>query len=98
MARVEYMFSVYEDLRRIIDHLEQHEAEHVEKLPGEPVSASDVLTDNPLIGRPTHDDLRELVVGRGPRGYIAAVSVCGLAGYGVYPGDPRATRGRLRTR
>lgn len=26
---------------------------------------------NPLIGRPVSDDLRELVIGRGTRGYIA---------------------------
>lgn len=71
MARVEYLPAVYEDLRRIISHLEQHEAEHVQKRLAELVSASDVLTDNPLIGRPTRDDLRELVIGRGSRGYLA---------------------------
>ena len=71
MARVEFLPSVTEDLRRIIDHLEQHEAEHIQERLGEIVSASDVLTDNPLIGRLTRGDLRELVIGRGARGYIA---------------------------
>ncbi len=71
MARVEFLPTINEDLQRIIGHLEQHEAEHVPERLGELVSASDVLTDNPLIGRPTSDDLRELVIGRGARGYIA---------------------------
>ena len=71
MARVEFLPGVYEDLRRIVSHLEQHEAEHVKDRLGELVSASDVLTDNPLIGRPTRGDMRELVIGRGAHGYVA---------------------------
>jgi toxin ParE1/3/4 len=71
VARVEFLPGVYEDLRRVVSHLEQHEAEHIQDRLGEIVSASDVLTDNPLIGRPTRDDLRELVIGGGARGYIA---------------------------
>ncbi|MCL1532457.1 plasmid stabilization protein [Xanthomonas nasturtii] len=71
MARVEFLPSVNEDLRRIIGHLEQHEAAHIQERLGEIVSASDVLTNNPLIGRLTHNDLRELVIGQGARGYIA---------------------------
>ena len=71
MARVEFLPGVYEDLQRVIGHLEQYEAEHVQDRLRELVSASDVLTDNPLIGRPTRDELRELVIGRGARGYIA---------------------------
>ncbi|WP_082028899.1 type II toxin-antitoxin system RelE/ParE family toxin [Xanthomonas sacchari] len=35
------------------------------------VSASNVLTDNPLIGRLTRHDVRELVIGQGAHGYIA---------------------------
>lgn len=71
MARVEFLPGVYEDLQRVISHLEQHEAEHVQERLGELVSASDVLTDNPLIGRPAHQDKRELVTGRGSHGYLA---------------------------
>ena len=71
MARVEFLSGVNEDLQRVIDHLAQHEAERIPDRLGELVSASDVLTDNPLIGRPTRDDLRELVIGQGARGYIA---------------------------
>ena len=71
MARVEFLPGVYEDLQRVISHFEQHEAEHIRDRLGALVSASDVLTNNPLIGRPTRDDLRELVIGRGDRGYFA---------------------------
>ena len=71
MAHVEFLAEVYEDFQRVFSHLEQHEAEHIQDRVGELVSAFDVLADNPLIGRLTGEDLRELVVGRGPRGYIA---------------------------
>lgn len=71
MARVEFLPGVYEDLRRVVSYLEQHEAEHVLVRLGELVSAFDVLTDNPLIGRPTRGDMRELVTGRGSHGYVA---------------------------
>ncbi|MCD9004996.1 type II toxin-antitoxin system RelE/ParE family toxin [Luteimonas sp. XNQY3] len=71
MARVEFLPGVYEDLQRVIRHLEQLEAEHIQDRLGAIVSAADVLTHNPLIGRPTRDDLRELVIGQGARGYVA---------------------------
>lgn len=71
MARVEFLPGVYEDLRRVVSHLEQHEAEHIHVRLGELVSAFDVLTDNPLIGRPAGGDMRELVIGRGSHGYVA---------------------------
>lgn len=71
MARVEFLPGVYEDLQRIVSHLERHEAEHIQDRLGELVSASDVLVDNPLIGSPQGGDLRELVIGRGAHGYVA---------------------------
>jgi plasmid stabilization system protein ParE len=71
MARVEFLSGVYEDLRRVVSHLEQHEAEHIRVRLGELVSAFDVLTDNPLIGRPVDQDKRELVIGRASHGYVA---------------------------
>ncbi|MDQ6645977.1 MAG: type II toxin-antitoxin system RelE/ParE family toxin [Pseudomonadota bacterium] len=71
MARVEFLPGVYEDLRRAADHLEQHEAEHVQARLGELVSAFDVLTDNPMIGRPVGEERNELVIGRDSRGYVA---------------------------
>lgn len=35
------------------------------------IAAIDVLMASPLIGRPCEDGLRELVIGRGMRGYLA---------------------------
>ncbi len=35
------------------------------------MQAIEVLTQSPLIGRPVKDGKRELVIGRGSRGYIA---------------------------
>ncbi len=71
MAGVEFLPGVYEDLQRVISHLERHESGHVQERLGELVSACDVLTDNPLIGRTTRGDMRELVIGSGSRGYVA---------------------------
>ena len=65
MACVEFLPDVYEDLRRVFSHLEQHEAEHIPDRLREIVSAPDVLVDNPMVGRPQGGDLRELVIGRG---------------------------------
>ena len=62
---------MYKDLRRVADHLEQYEAGHIQARLGELVSAFDVLTDNPLIGRPVGEDQNELVIGCGSRGYVA---------------------------
>lgn len=71
MARVEFLPDAYEDLRRVVEHLEQHEAAQIEDRIGELVSAFDVLVGSPLIGRLTRDDRRELVIGRHSHGYIA---------------------------
>jgi len=35
------------------------------------LAAIDVLTINPQIGRPTREEMRELVIGKGSRGYVA---------------------------
>ena len=60
-----------EDLDRIVDPLKRREIDCAEARAAEIISAFDVLADNPLIGRPTGDDERELVIGRGSQGYIA---------------------------
>lgn len=71
MTRVRLAAGVIEDLDRIVSHLRQHEIENAEARADEIISAFDVLAGNPLIGRPAGDDKRELVIGRGSRGYIA---------------------------
>jgi len=62
---------VGDDFDRILNHLVEHEAadakSHIEDI----LRAIDVLERNPLIGRRVRADLRELVIGRRARGYIA---------------------------
>lgn len=71
MARVELAPEAGDDLERIIEHLERHEATHIASRLGEIIDAVGVLQSNPLIGRLVRGDKRELVIGRGSRGYVA---------------------------
>jgi plasmid stabilization system protein ParE len=70
-SRIELAPEVAEDFDRIVEHLLAHDAararEHIDDI----VSAIDVLARNPLIGRTVRADLRELVIGRRSRGYVA---------------------------
>ncbi|MGY0560593.1 type II toxin-antitoxin system RelE/ParE family toxin [Luteimonas sp. A277] len=71
MTRVRLASGVIDDFSRILEHLELYEAEGAEDRTGQIISAFDVLADNPLIGRPVGDDMRELLIGRGAHGYVA---------------------------
>lgn len=71
MTRVRLTPGVLDDFDRIVDHLRQHEVQAADARMAEIVSALDVLADNPLIGRPTGDDRRELLIGRDAHGYVA---------------------------
>jgi toxin ParE1/3/4 len=71
VARVELAPEVAEDFDRILDHLQRHEVENLAIRLREIVDAVDVLRTNPLIGRPSGNDNRELVIGRGSQGYVA---------------------------
>ncbi len=71
MTRVRVTSGVIEDLDRIVEHLHGHEMDGADARADEIISALDVLADNPLIGRPAGDDKRELLTGRGTRGYLA---------------------------
>lgn len=71
MARVELAPEVAEDFDRVLDHLQRHEVENLAIRLREIVDAVDVLRTNPLIGRPSGNDNRELVIGRGSQGYVA---------------------------
>ena len=72
MARVELAPEVADDLDRILDHLNQHQAEDASSRILDIVAAISVLERNPFIGRPVEADKRELVIGRGSRGYLAS--------------------------
>ena len=71
MSRIELAAQVVDDLDRIVQHLLDHESVDVAARAGEIMRAIGVLEQNPRIGRPFRGSLRELVIGRGSRGYVA---------------------------
>ena len=60
-----------EDFERIAAHLFAHDVPDIDARLVEIVEALQVLTRHPLIGRPLDGGWRELVIGRGGRGYLA---------------------------
>lgn len=71
MSRVELAPEVGDDFDRILNHLVEHETEDAKSRIQDILGAIDVLERNPLIGRRVRTDLRELVIGRRARGYVA---------------------------
>lgn len=71
MSRIELAPEVGDDLDRILAHLFQHHGADAPSRLEDILRAIDVLERNPLIGRPTQGDLRELVIGRRACGYVA---------------------------
>lgn len=71
MSRIELAPKVLADFDRILLHLADHEVEDAEGRIASISSAIEVLEHNPLIGRPAGSRNRELVIGRGSRGYVA---------------------------
>ena len=79
MTRIRLGSGVMQDLERIAVWLRHHEVEHAQTRADEIVGALDVLAGNPLIGRPVHEDKRELVMGRGSHGYVALYRYAAIA-------------------
>lgn len=71
MSRNELAPEVGEDVDRILEHLDQHEVTDASARIEEIIQAISVLEHNPLIGRPARAEMRELVIGRRSRGYVA---------------------------
>ena len=71
MARVVLALEVLDDFDRFLDHMEQYAVEGAAQRINGIVQALQILTHSPLIGRPVRGGARELVIGRGSRGYIA---------------------------
>ena len=71
MARIELAPEVLDDFDRLFDHLAQFEVGDAAERIGEIVEAVQILSHSPLIGRPVKGGKRELVIGRGSRGYVA---------------------------
>lgn len=75
MSAIELAPEIAQDVSRILAHLAQFEVQAADQrvldIVAALVAALDILENSPLIGRPTANDLRELVIGRGSRGYVA---------------------------
>ena len=72
MARVELAPEIVEDFDRILADLAQFETADTSARIEEIMRAIDVLVHNPIIGKlVSNDDMRELVIGRKSRGYVA---------------------------
>ena len=68
MTRIELAPEVLDDFDRIFDHLTAFE---IDDAPEQIVLSLEVLTHSPLIGRKLRGGLRELVIGKAARGYVA---------------------------
>jgi plasmid stabilization system protein ParE len=71
MARIELAVEVGEDFERILEHLKGYDVADPTARVEEIIAAIDVLTHSPLMGRPASGQLRELIIGRRSRGYVA---------------------------
>lgn len=71
MSRIALAPEVGDDLDRILEHLLAPHGTDAPSRIEDIMWAIDVLERNPLIGRPARAGLRELVIGRRARGYVA---------------------------
>lgn len=71
MSRVELAPEVGDDFERILEHPHRHEVADAHSRIEEIIQAISVLEHSPLIGRPAIGDMRELIIGRRSRGYVA---------------------------
>jgi plasmid stabilization system protein ParE len=71
MPRIEFAPEVDADIERILGHLVRNEAGDAAERIREIIQAIDVLEQHPLIGRSAGGAMRELVIGRRARGYVA---------------------------
>jgi len=71
VARIELAAQVADDFDRILDHLAQYEVAEAAARIDQIIQAINVLESNPLLGRPARNDMRELIIGRQSRGYVA---------------------------
>jgi toxin ParE1/3/4 len=71
MARIEAAPEIFDDFDRIFDHLAQFDVDAAPTRIEGILQAVQVSSTSPLIGRPAKGGKRELVIGRGSRGYVA---------------------------
>jgi plasmid stabilization system protein ParE len=71
VARIELAPEVMEDFDRFLEHFVEFGTTHAPERIAEILEAIQVLVNSPLIGRKADGGRRELVIGRGSRGYVA---------------------------
>jgi len=71
VTTLNYADELRQDVDRIVAHLVEHEAQHIDERLAELFDALLLLKRHPLIGRPSDGGRRELVIGEGGRGYVA---------------------------
>ena len=71
MPRIELAPEVLDDFDRFFEHQARFDIEDTPDRLADIISALEVLTHSPLIGRKARRGKRELVIGRGSRGYVA---------------------------
>lgn len=71
MARIELAPEVLDDFDRFFDHIAQYDPGSAPERIAGIVEALQILTHSPHIGRPVQGGMRELVIGRASRGYVA---------------------------
>jgi len=70
-VRAELAPEVLDDFDRFFEHLAQFDIDDAPTRVAQIVAAIEILAEHPLIGRPAGAGKRELVIGRGSRGYLA---------------------------
>jgi len=71
MARIELAAAIGHDFERILEHLFRHDVRDPASRLEELVESIDILKRSHMIGGPLPGGLRELIIGRGSRGYVA---------------------------
>ena len=71
MARIELAPEILDDFDRVFDHIAAFDVGEAPARIEEILQAVQILATSPLIGRPAKGEKRELVIGRGSRGYVA---------------------------
>jgi toxin ParE1/3/4 len=71
MTRIELAPEVFDDFDRFFDHIAQYDPGSAPERIGAVVDAIQILSHSPHIGRPVEGGMRELIIGRGARGYVA---------------------------
>jgi addiction module RelE/StbE family toxin len=74
LARLIYSEQALTDLERLADFLIEADAAAAAETVALIEEAVEILRRHPLMGRPVHSGLRELVISRGRSGYVALYS------------------------